>query len=169
MIFSIPSWNRLCLILGSPRHTKSSQNEVKIDPRAAQTHFRPDCIVCRPCQWKTHFLHPPNHQKSSKIKQKCKQRRSSKKGRPPRSTFTDFWWFWGSTGRAENHQKSKKCLPKIDRKKGRKKEGDLLSFGWGSAAKVQPRESKDSVQEGFCQVRKTNLKHASTPGGVRRI
>ena len=50
MLFSTPSWNRLCLILGSPRHPKSSQNEVKIDPRPAQTHFRPDCIVCRPCQ-----------------------------------------------------------------------------------------------------------------------
>ena len=50
MIFSTPSWNRLCLILGSPRHPKSSQNETKIDPRPAQTHFRPDCIFCRPCQ-----------------------------------------------------------------------------------------------------------------------
>ena len=50
MIFSTPSWNRLCLILGSPRHPKSSQNEVKIAPRPAQTDFRPDCMVCRPCQ-----------------------------------------------------------------------------------------------------------------------
>ena len=50
MIFSTPSWNRLCLILGSPRHPKSSQNDFKIVPRTAQTHFRPDCIFCRPCQ-----------------------------------------------------------------------------------------------------------------------
>ena len=49
MFFSTPSWNRLCLILGSPRHPKSSQNEVKIAPRTAQTHFWPDCIFCRPC------------------------------------------------------------------------------------------------------------------------
>ena len=35
MIFSTPSWNRLCLILGSPRYPKSSQNEVKIGPRPA--------------------------------------------------------------------------------------------------------------------------------------
>ena len=64
MIFSTPSWNRLCLILGSPRHPNSSQNEAKIDPRPAQTHFRPDCISCRPCQSKTHFCRPPNLQKS---------------------------------------------------------------------------------------------------------
>ena len=50
MIVSTPSWNRLCLILGSLRHPKSSQNEVKIDPRAGQTDYRPDCIFCRPCQ-----------------------------------------------------------------------------------------------------------------------
>ena len=50
MIFSTPSWNRLCLILGSPRQPKSSKNEAKIGPRTAQTHFQPDCIVCRPCQ-----------------------------------------------------------------------------------------------------------------------
>ena len=50
MIFSTPSWNRLCLILGCSRDPKSSQNEVKIGSRTAQTHFRPDCIFCRPCQ-----------------------------------------------------------------------------------------------------------------------
>ena len=50
MIVSTPSWNRLCLILGSPRDTKNSQNEVKIAPRPSQTHFRPDCTFCRPCQ-----------------------------------------------------------------------------------------------------------------------
>ena len=50
MTFSTSSWNRLCLILGSPRHPKSRQNEVKIGPRTARTHFCPDCIFCRPCQ-----------------------------------------------------------------------------------------------------------------------
>ena len=34
----------------APPGPQSSQNEAKIDPRPAQTHFRPDCIVCRPCQ-----------------------------------------------------------------------------------------------------------------------
>ena len=35
--------------------------------------------------------------------------------------------------------------------------------------RVSEQQSKDSAQEGSCQVQKTNLKHASTPGGVRRI
>ena len=64
MIFSTPSWNRLCLILGFPRHPQSSQNETKIDPRAAQTHFRPNCIVCRPLPMKNTLFASPE---SSKI------------------------------------------------------------------------------------------------------
>ena len=50
MIFSTPFWSRLCLILGSPRHPKSRQNDVNIGRRPVQTHFRPDCIFCSPCQ-----------------------------------------------------------------------------------------------------------------------
>ena len=50
MIFSTPSWNRLCLILGSPRHPQSPPIEAKIGPRTGQTHFRSDCLFCRPCQ-----------------------------------------------------------------------------------------------------------------------
>ena len=75
----------------------------------------------------------------------------------------------GSPGRLRNHQKSKKGLPKIDRKKRRKKGADPPRFRSSAAALAQPRESKDSVQEGACQVQRTSLKHASTPGGVRRI
>ena len=35
--------------------------------------------------------------------------------------------------------------------------------------RVSELQYKDSAQEGSCQVQKANLKHASTPGGVRRI
>ena len=65
--FSTPSWNRLFLILGSPRHPTSSQNGFKIGPRTAKAHFWRECIFCRPCQWNTHILHPQNHPKWVKI------------------------------------------------------------------------------------------------------
>ena len=63
----------------------------------------------------------------------------------------------------------KKPFRKSIEKKDEKKRGEATSQGCGSAAIAQPRESKDSAQEGSCQVRNTDLKHASTPGGVRRI
>ena len=56
--FSTLSWNRLFLILGFPRHPKSNQNELKIDPGTAKAHFWRGCIFYRPCHGKTYFLTP---------------------------------------------------------------------------------------------------------------
>ena len=76
---------------------------------------------------------------------------SSEKGRLPKSIFGDFWWFLGSPGRPKNAQKLKKCLPKIDWKKGGKKGGDPDSPWWGSAAIARPVGMQDSCSGRFLQ------------------
>ena len=62
-VFSTPSWNRLFLILGSPRHPKISPNELKIDPGTAKAHFWRECIFYRPCYENTCVLTPRKHPK----------------------------------------------------------------------------------------------------------
>ena len=74
---------------------------------------------------------------------------SSEKGRLPKSIFGDFWWFLGSPGRPKNEQKWKKCLPKIDRKKGGKKGGDNTSRGSSAAAFARPVGMQDSCSGRF--------------------
>ena len=74
---------------------------------------------------------------------------SSDKGRLPKSIFGDFWWFWGSPGEGKNEQKSKKCLPKIDRKKGGKKGGDLIRCWSSAAAFARPVGMQDSCSGRF--------------------
>ena len=74
--------------------------------------------------------------KSSKIlKNQPKMQATHELGKRKASKidFGRFLMFWGVPGRAENHQKSKKGLPKIDRKKGRKKGGEATRFRCGSA------------------------------------
>ena len=74
---------------------------------------------------------------------------SSEKGRLPKSIFGDFWWFLGSPGEAKNAQKWKKCLPKIDRKKGGKKGGEVTRPWSGSAAIARPEGMQDSCSGRF--------------------
>ena len=74
---------------------------------------------------------------------------TSVKGRLPKSIFGDFWWFWGSPGEGKNDQKSKKCLPKIDRKKGGKKGGDLIRCWSSAAAFARPVGMQDSCSGRF--------------------
>ena len=74
---------------------------------------------------------------------------SSEKGRLPKLIFSDFWWFLGSPGDAKNQQKWKKCLSKIDRKKGSKKGGEP-DRPWSSAAAfLRPEGMQDSCSGRF--------------------
>ena len=109
-----------------------------------------------------------NLQKPSKnASNACTRKKEGLQGR----LFAIFGDFGGPQGGPKITKNRKNAFQKIDRKKGRKKEGDphllfrmMRVGGKGSAQGIQ-----DSAQEGSCQVRKTSLKHASTPGGVRRI
>ena len=66
------------------------------------------------------------------------------KGDLLKSIFGDFLCFWGSPGEAKNAQKLEKCLPSIDRIKGRKKGGDYKRRGSSAAAFGRPVGMQDS-------------------------
>ena len=79
--------------------------------------------------------------------------------------FGDFWVPQGGPKIIKNRKSAfQKTIEKEDEKKRQGNQFWLRVGGKDAAQGIQ-----DSVQAGFCQVQKTNLKHASTPGGVRRI
>ena len=105
-----------------------------------------------------------NHQKSAKNASNASAR---KKGGLQGRLLLIFDDFGGPQGGSKITKNQKSAFQKTIEKKDEKKGN---TSPWLSAAAfAQPRESKDSAQEGSCQVQKTSLKHASTPGGVRRI
>ena len=67
-------------------------------------------------------------------------------------------------------QKSKKCVPEIDRKKGGKKGGELTRLGSSAAAFARPEGMQDSCSRKVFAIKYcVGSIHATTPGGVRRI
>ena len=137
-------------------------------PELPKLIFGPIAYFVAPANEKHTFSLPQtikNQQKSSKNAGNAWARK--KEGLQGR-LLVIFDDFGGPLGDSKIIKNRKKAFQKSIEKKDKKKCNGARP--WSSAAAfAQPRESKDSAQEGSCQVQKTSLKHASTPGGVRRI
>ena len=76
---------------------------------------------------------------------------SSKKGRPPRSTFSDFW---GPQGGPKITKNRKKAWQKPIEKKDAKKEAMTPVSGKGRRPLAQPKESKIPLRKALAKSRK---------------
>ena len=151
MFFSTPSWNRLCLILGSPRHPQAAKIRPKSLPELPKLIFGPIAYFVARANEKHTFCIPQiakNHQKSGKNASYAGARK--KEGLQGR-LLAIFGDFGGPQGGSKIIKNRKKAFQKSIEKKDETKKGHYTRWGRGSAAKVQPRESKIPLRKALAK------------------